>query len=119
MSEYNNDFLSSGSNVQGIARLSLIIPLVSGIALIFLGWYTFSNYDIEFLSWALIILGIMIIASGLVTFFLIKAFGDLVESAAHCEYYLKETGKANEKLAEYNKKCAYYLEKLTEQNNNK
>ena len=118
MSEYNNDFLSSGSNVQGIARLSLIIPLISGIALILFGWYTFSNYkDIEFLSWALIILGIMIIAGGLVTFFLIKAFGDLVEPAAHREYYLKEAEKTNEKLAEYNKKCAYYLEKMMEQNN--
>ena len=111
MSEYDRDkFLSSGSNVQGIARLSFAVPLIAGLGLIYLGWNKFDSY----FSWVLIILGVVIIVSGLVTFFLIKAFGDLVESNAHCEYYLKEIARANEKLAESDKKCAYYLEKMSE-----
>lgn len=113
----NNEFLASGSNVQGIARLSFAVPLISGLALIFLGWYILTDYTFgSYFGWVLIILGIVIIVSGLVTFFLIKAFGDLVESNAHCEYYLKEIAKANEKLAESDKKCAYYLEKMSEKN---
>lgn len=116
MSEYDRDkFLSSGSNVQGIARLSFAVPLISGLVLLFLGWRMLTDYDFgSYFGWVLIILGVVIIVSGLVTFFLIKAFGDLVESNAHCEYYLKEIARANEKLAEYDKKCAYYLEKMSE-----
>ena len=116
MSEYDKDkFLSSGSNVQGIARLSFAVPLIAGLGLIYLGWRMLTDYDFgSYFGWVLIILGVVIIVSGLVTFFLIKAFGDLVESNAHCEYYLKEIAKANEKLAESDKKCAYYLEKMSE-----
>lgn len=93
----NNEFLASGSNVQGIARLSLAVPLVAGIGLIILGFIMLSGY-LSDIGLILIVLGVIVIVGGLIPFYLIKAFGELVES---------------------NKICARYLEKLTEQNNNK
>ena len=96
MSKSNNDFLSSGSNVRGIARLSLAVPLIVGIGLIVLGIIMCLDYD--GIGLILILGGVFVIVGGLIPFYLIKAFGDLVES---------------------NKICARYLEQLTEQNNNK
>lgn len=95
MSEYDKDkFLSSGSNVQGIARLSFAVPLIAGLGLIVLGLIMLLVLD--YLSGLiLIIIGIIVIVGGLIPFYLIKAFGELVES---------------------NKICARCLEKLTEQN---
>ena len=90
----NNEFLASGSNVQGIARLSFAVPLIAGLGLIVLGLIMLLVLD--YLSGLiLIIIGVIVIVGGLIPFYLIKAFGELVES---------------------NKICARYLEKLTEQN---
>ena len=90
----NNEFLASGSNVQGIARLSLAVPLIAGLGLIVLGIIMLSGY-LSDIGLILIIIGVIVIVGGLIPFYLIKAFGELVES---------------------NKICARYLEKLTEQN---
>ena len=94
MSKSNNEFLASGSNVQGIARLCLAVPLIVGIGLIVLGIIMCVDYDA--IGLIAILGGIVVIVGGLIPFYLIKAFGELVES---------------------NKICARYLEKLTEQNN--
>lgn len=97
--EISNSFLSSGSNVQGVARLNLIVPLVIGIILIITGVGQIENSGT--IAALLICLGLIVIAVGLSSYYKLKAFGEMAETTKVCAYYLE---KVSAQLDELSKK---------------
>lgn len=97
--EISNAFLSSGSNVQGIARLNFIPSLVIGGILIVLGVGQSEESGVT--AALLICLGLIVIAVGLSSYYKLKAFGEMAETVKVCAYYLE---KLSGQLDELSKK---------------
>ena len=87
--EISNAFLSSGSNVQGIARLNFIPSLVIGGILIVA---------------LLICLGLIVIAVGLSSYYKLKAFGEMAETTKVCAYYLEKLSGQLDELSKKSEK---------------
>lgn len=96
--EISNSFLSSGSNVQGVARLNLIVPLVIGIILIITGVGQIENSGT--IAALLICLGLIVIAVGLSSYYKLKAFGEMAETTKVCAYYLEKVSAQLDELSE-------------------
>lgn len=96
--EISNSFLSSGSNVQGVARLNLIVPLVIGIILIITGVGQIESSGT--IAALLICLGLIVIAVGLSSYYKLKAFGEMAETTKVCAYYLEKVSAQLDELSE-------------------
>lgn len=100
--EINNSFLSSGSNVQGIARLNLAVPLVIGIILIIYG--AGQTDDMGAAAALIICTGLIVIGFGLSSYFKLKAFGEMAEANKICAYYLEKISQQLDEVQGKNKK---------------